>query len=416
MRILHTSDWHLGQHFMGKSREAEHQAFLDWLIKCVNEHQVDALIIAGDIFDTATPPSYARRLYSRFIVNLQNTACQQLVVIGGNHDSVATLHESKELLACLNTFVVGGVAHTANEQVKVLKSATGQPGAVICAIPFIRPRDVLQSSAGESGEHKQQALQQAIADHYQAVYTAAETLADGQLPIIATGHLTTVGGQLTESVREIYIGTLTAFPVSAFPQADYIALGHLHRPQTVANQKHIRYSGSPIPLSFDEAGSDKEVILVEFKDNQLYKIDPVQVPAFRKLLSLCVTLDDIEQQLEQLAAQVDSSELNPWVEIKIASNVYYNDLQSRVEKLLQDRPALSKCELFVKRVRQKVSTSFALDKNDTLAELRVEDVFLKRLQQEHLSDEKSHQLTYAFREILDAIHEQAPGNQQGGHQ
>ena len=250
MRILHTSDWHLGQHFMGRSREAEHQGFLDWLVEQVQEQQVDALIIAGDIFDTGTPPSYARRLYSRFIVNLQNTPCQQLVVVGGNHDSVATLNESRELLACLNTFVVGGVSKDPREQLLVLKNSQGNPGAVICAIPFIRPRDVLESQAGESGESKQQALQQAIADHYQAIYAEAEILAGDRLPIIATGHLTTVGGQLTESVREIYIGTLSAFPVSGFPQAEYIALGHLHRPQIVAKQEHIRYSGSPIPLSF----------------------------------------------------------------------------------------------------------------------------------------------------------------------
>ena len=416
MHILHTSDWHLGQHFMGKSREAEHQAFLDWLIQCVNEHQVDALIIAGDIFDIATPPSYARRLYNRFIVDLQNTCCQQLVVIGGNHDSVATLQESKELLACLNTFVVGGVAQTPQEQVQVLKNSAGQPGAVICAIPFIRPRDVLESRAGDSGEHKQQALQQAIADHYQSIYTVAEKVADGQLPIIATGHLTTVGGQLTESVREIYIGTLTAFPAAAFPPADYIALGHLHRPQRVSNHEHIRYSGSPIPLSFDEAGSDKEVTLVEFKDNRLHKINSLPVPSFRKLLSISATLDDIERQLEQVIAQTESFDLNPWVEIKITSDVYYNDLQNRVEKLVQDKPALNKCELFVKRVRKKSTASLALTKNDTLAELRVEDVFLKRLQQEQLGDEKNHQLTSAFQEILNSIHEQSPANQKGDAQ
>jgi len=136
---------------------------LDWLIELVKEQRIDALIIAGDIFDTGTPPSYARRLYSRFIVSLQNTPCQQLVVIGGNHDSVATLNESKELLACLNTFVVGGVSKESQDQVLVLKNSQGDPGAVICAIPFVRPRDVLESQAGESGEDKQQALQQAIA-------------------------------------------------------------------------------------------------------------------------------------------------------------------------------------------------------------------------------------------------------------
>ncbi len=406
MRILHTSDWHLGQHFMGKSREAEHQAFLDWLIELVKEQSIDALIIAGDIFDTGTPPSYARRLYSRFIVSLQNTPCQQLVVIGGNHDSVATLNESKELLACLNTFVVGGVSKDPQDQVLVLKNSQGNPGAVICAIPYVRPRDVLESQAGESGESKQQALQQAIAAHYQAIYAEAEKLAGDNLPIIATGHLTTVGGQLTESVREIYIGTLSAFPVSAFPQAHYIALGHLHRPQIVAKQEHIRYSGSPIPLSFDEAGSEKQVILVDFKENQINQIESIMVPVFRSLLSFKGSLDSIDQQLAILASEKKHPTLNPWLEIEITSEAYLHDLQSRVEQLILARKELSSIELLrVRRKREKTATSLTVADQESLAELKAEDVFQQRLQQEELTDEQLEQLTSAFQEILENVFE-----------
>ncbi|MBO9482229.1 exonuclease subunit SbcD [Salinisphaera sp. G21_0] len=410
MRILHTSDWHLGQHFMGKSREAEHQAFLDWLIERVQEQRIDALIIAGDIFDTGTPPSYARGLYSRFIVSLQNTHCRQLIVIGGNHDSVATLNESKELLACLNTFVVGGVSQDSREQVLVLNNAQGSPGAVICAIPFVRPRDVLESQAGETGEDKQQALQQAIAAHYQTIYSEAEKLAGERLPIIATGHLTTVGGQLSESVREIYIGTLAAFPVSAFPKAHYIALGHLHRPQVVAKQEHIRYSGSPIPLSFDEAGSDKQVIIVDFRENELNKIESVIVPVFRPLISLKGSMDSIDQQLAALASEraneneQPQAELNPWLEIEITTETYLHDLQSRVEQMVLAREELSSFELLrVRRKREKAAASLTVADQESLAELNVEDVFQQRLKQEELTDEQLQQLTGAFQEILEDV-------------
>ncbi|MBO9495573.1 exonuclease subunit SbcD [Thalassotalea sp. G20_0] len=410
MRILHTSDWHLGQHFMGKSREAEHQAFLDWLIERVQEQRIDALIIAGDIFDTGTPPSYARGLYSRFIVSLQNTHCRQLIVIGGNHDSVATLNESKELLACLNTFVVGGVSKDSQEQVLVLNNAQGNPGAVICAIPFVRPRDVLESQAGETGEDKQQALQQAIAAHYQTIYSEAEKLAGERLPIIATGHLTTVGGQLSESVREIYIGTLAAFPVSAFPKAHYIALGHLHRPQVVAKQEHIRYSGSPIPLSFDEAGSDKQVIIVDFRENELNKIESVIVPVFRPLISLKGSMDSIDQQLAALASEraneneQPQAELNPWLEIEITTETYLHDLQSRVEQMVLAREELSSFELLrVRRKREKAAASLTVADQESLAELNVEDVFQQRLKQEELTDEQLQQLTGAFQEILEDV-------------
>ncbi|WP_213976074.1 exonuclease subunit SbcD, partial [Serratia marcescens] len=172
MRLIHTSDWHLGQYFFTKSRAAEHQAFLNWLIEQIEQQQVDALIVAGDLFDTGSPPSYARELYNRFVVELQRTGCQ-LVVLGGNHDSVATLNESRELLSCLNTTVIASAQGSLEQQIVVLNRRDGQPGAVLCAIPFLRPRDLLTSRAGESGAQKQQALQEAIAEHYQALYQAA---------------------------------------------------------------------------------------------------------------------------------------------------------------------------------------------------------------------------------------------------
>ncbi|MDX1369522.1 exonuclease subunit SbcD, partial [Pseudomonas sp.] len=208
MRILHTSDWHLGQHFMGKTRQVEHQAFCAWLIEQVRVHEVDALLIAGDIFDTGAPPSYAREQYNRFIVELRGSGCE-LVVLGGNHDSVAMLGESKTLLAQLDTRVIPGVCADLSEQLLVLKKRDGTPGALLCGIPFIRPRDVLQSQAGQSAQDKQLSLQQAIQQHYQALYALAEARRaelGGELPIIATGHLTTVGASASESVREIYVG------------------------------------------------------------------------------------------------------------------------------------------------------------------------------------------------------------------
>jgi len=142
MRILHTSDWHLGQNFYSKSRAAEHEAFLNWLLETAQSHDVDAIIVAGDIFDTGSPPSYARELYNRFVVNLQQTGCH-LVIVAGNHDSVATLNESRDILAFLNTTVVASAGHAP----QILKKRDGTPGAVLCPIPFLRPRDIVHSAS-----------------------------------------------------------------------------------------------------------------------------------------------------------------------------------------------------------------------------------------------------------------------------
>ena len=172
LRLLHSSDWHLGQHFMGKTRQAEHQAFCAWLLEQVRAHAVDALLIAGDVFDTGAPPSYAREQYNRLVVELRDAGCA-LIVLGGNHDSPAMLGESRTLLAQLGARVVPGVGLDPAEQVLVLHDRAGAPGAILCAIPFIRPREVLASQAGQSAQDKQQSLQQAIAEHYQTLFALA---------------------------------------------------------------------------------------------------------------------------------------------------------------------------------------------------------------------------------------------------
>ncbi|MGI9280168.1 MAG: exonuclease subunit SbcD [Endozoicomonas sp.] len=396
MRILHTSDWHLGQHFMGKSRELEHQAFIRWLLEAVNEHSVDAMIIAGDVFDTGTPPSYARTLYNRFIVDLQKTRCQQLIIVGGNHDSVATLNESRDLLACLNAHVVGGVTEALEEQVVVLKNHQGDPGAVVCAIPFIRPRDVLESRAGDSDTDKQQALQNAIAEHYQKVF---ELASDKKLPTVATGHLTTVGGQMTESVREIYIGTLSAFPASAFPPADYIALGHLHRAQKVSDQDHIRYSGSPLPLSFDETSRGKQVLLVDLEPETPPQITELDVPIFRSLKSIKGNLETIQQALKQID---DDSPLTTWLELEVSTDDYLTDLQKPIQNMLEDRHLEV---LRVRRKRETNSTSLQSESKETLDELDVAEVFARRLNDEELDEQRLATLNQAFNEILSNLDE-----------
>ena len=157
MRILHTSDWHLGQFFINKSRAPEHQKFIQWLFPQIDEQKVDAVIIAGDIFDTGTPPSYARELYNQFVIGVHKLGCQ-LVILAGNHDSVSTLNESKDILAQLNTQVISSANPDNNEQVLLLNNRQGEVGAIVCAIPYIRPRDVVRSQAGESGSDKQQAI------------------------------------------------------------------------------------------------------------------------------------------------------------------------------------------------------------------------------------------------------------------
>lgn len=401
LRVLHSSDWHLGRHFMGKTRQAEHQAFCAWLLEQVRAHQVDVLLIAGDVFDTGAPPSYAREQYYRLVVELRDAGCA-LVVLGGNHDSPAMLGESRSLLAQLGARVVPGVGIDLAEQVLVLNDREGQPGAILCAIPFIRPRDVMASQAGQSAQDKQQSLQQAIAAHYRALHELALSKREalGQaLPIIATGHLTTVGASASESVREIYVGSLEAFPTSAFPPADYIALGHIHRPQKVGGLEHIRYSGSPIALSFDEARQQKEVLLLEFGAAALQSITPLPVPVFQPMASLRGSLKELADAIAEVAKQ-GTPERPIWLEVQVSTDDYLSDLQSRINALCEGLPVEV---LRIRRERGNAAASLASEARETLDELSVEDVFARRLQQETLEEEDAQRLQGLYRQVLEAV-------------
>jgi exonuclease SbcD len=400
MRIIHTSDWHLGQNFYTKSRGPEHQAFLDWLLKAAVEHDVDAIIVAGDIFDTGSPPSYARELYNRFVVQLQQTGCS-LVVLAGNHDSVATLNESRELMACLNTYVIASARHDASQQAIVLNAKSGEPGAILCPIPFLRPRDIQNSQAGLSGHEKQRSLMEAISEHYQQCYTAAcELRADAKLPIIATGHLTTVGVTKSDAVRDIYIGTLDAFPAQHFPAADYIALGHIHRAQLIGGTEHIRYSGSPIPLSFDETGKNKSVYLVEFAEGVLHEVTPLTVPVSQPLAVIKGSLSEIEQQLMQWRDA--PAEPKVWLDIEIATEEYLHDMQRHIQQLTETLPVEV---VLLRRSREQRERVIAQQHKETLSELTVEEVFERRLVQEDTTEERAQRLRTLFAQTVASLHD-----------
>ena len=394
MRILHTSDWHLGQNFYSKSRAAEHAAFLDWLLETAQAQQVDAIIVAGDIFDTGAPPSYARELYYRFVVQLQQAGCH-LVVLAGNHDSVATLNESREILAFLHTTVVAAAGCAPF----MLKQRDGSPGAVFCPVPFLRPRDIVTSQAGLSGSEKQQHLLAAITDYYQQQYQQACALrGDAPLPIIASGHLTTVGASKSDAVRDIYIGTLDAFPAQNFPPVDYIALGHIHRPQVIGGQDHIRYCGSPIALSFDETGKAKSVNLVTFADGRLTDITPLTVPVTQQLAVIKGDLAAIGKQLEQWRDTPASPPV--WLDIEITTDDWLTDMQRRIQAMTEDLPVEV---LLVRRSREQRQRMMAGELRETLSELRVEEVFERRLALEEPDEAQGQRLRTLFSATVEEL-------------
>ncbi|MCH2206634.1 MAG: exonuclease SbcCD subunit D C-terminal domain-containing protein [Lentisphaerales bacterium] len=394
-RFIHTSDWHLGQSFMNQSREAEHRIFLNWLIEQIKQHEVDALIVAGDIFDTGTPPSYARKLYYDFLKDLNRTCGIPLVIIGGNHDSISTLNESGTLLKLLNIHVIGGKT-SAEEETFVLSNRNGEDSAIICAVPFLRDRDVRLSVEGETFKDKKDSLRLGIKRHYQETLSVANKLnGNRKLPIIATGHLTTSGGELTDGVRDIYIGSLESYDSNDFPdEFDYIALGHLHTKQVFGKRQHIRYCGSPIPISFGEAKQQKIVKLVEVKQGKDPVVQELNIPVSRILKSISGSLEEIQQEIASLETDL---ELPTWIEVVLHENTEISSAQTLLKEATKE---LTVDILRFRRNRAKKNRSIiSKEKELSLKEISVEDVFEQRLSTVELESKIQTELKGAFKEI-----------------
>lgn len=418
MRILHTSDWHLGQHLMSKDRKKEHEKFLDWLIAYLKDNTVDVLIVAGDIFDTGTPPNYALKLYYNFLQKVSETPCRKIIIIGGNHDSVSNLNAPKELLKLFNIHVVGGIdtngEGATNDDIIVVKNSEKIPIGIVCIVPFLRERDVRKSLPGESYEEKSLALLGGIKHHYHQIKERAlairNNLPESQknIPIISTGHLFTAGGKISDGIRDIYVGSLSHFHASFFPsEFRYIALGHLHKPQKVSGLEHIRYSGSPIPLSFSETGTSKEILSITFEENAPEAKPPeivkIPIPEFQKLMCIKGDLDGISKEMGKLS--MNNSRDTIWIEIQHDSDVWEPDIRNKIMGIAEGLPVEI---LAIKNVKnQTPGTLSQTVKRETLHELSPFEVFQKRLLSEsvQIDSEDEAALIQAYNEIMNRINE-----------
>lgn len=391
MKLLHTSDWHLGQSFMGQSREAEHKAFLEWLLRSIEEEGITLLIVAGDIFDTGTPPNYALELYYTFLTKLSKI-CQNIIITAGNHDSIATLKAPKQLLKALNVHVITTGDRDEEEVIKIYENKKLQ--GIVCGVPFLRDYVVREALSGESLHEKEHSLTQGIQEHYKQVHKEALTLVkDEKIPIIATGHLTTVGAKTSESEREIYIGgTLDVDSGFLSSMFDYVALGHLHINQKVGS-KNVRYSGSPIPLSFSESSSQKKVNIVTFAGLNI-DVKELDVPLYRKLM---VVKGDVEQVLEVLESVQNKK---TWIEVELKDkNPFHANqvIRERAKEL-----GLSILALKIDKTQQKLQAKeFNVISLDELTPL---EVFEKRLEKDkEVNIEFQKQLLFQFKEVLQEV-------------
>jgi exonuclease SbcD len=420
MRLLHTSDWHLGQTLHTFERGYEHQCFLDWLLDTLVHEQVDALLIAGDIFDNSNPSAASQRQLYRFLQQARVRAPQlDIVVIAGNHDSPGRLEAPGPLLEAHGTVVIGNVARKDDGEIdldRLLVPLHGNDGTVqawVLAIPFLRPGDVPRVAQPADGSAPIDPYLHGIIRLYRQAHALAQAQRQPGQAIVAMGHCHMIDGTASlESERRIVIGGTEALPAAMFDDAiAYAALGHLHLAQRVGKQDHLRYSGSPLPLSFAEVGYTHQVVLVDLADGRATAITPLPVPRAVPLLRIPATPAPLKDVLAALVA-LDLPDLpghaRPFLEVRVLLDAPEPSLRAQIEAALEGKPVrLAKIEPTRKAATQQEAD--AVLTLDQLAQMQPDDIFRRLYKQKYDADAPHEQLS-AFAELmLDGGHDGVTG-------
>lgn len=403
MRILHTADWHIGRALYGRKRYEEFESFLAWLVEAIQKNLIDVLLVAGDVFDAISPSNRAQQLYYRFLCRVAASSCRHVVVVAGNHDSPSFLNAPKELLKALDVHVVGSITESPEDEVMVLRNERDAPELIVCAVPYLRDRDIRVAEAYESVEDKERKLIDGIRTHYAAVAAVAERKREElglDIPIVAMGHLFTAGGQTVDGdgVRELYVGSLAHVTAAVFPASfDYLALGHLHVPQKVNGAETIRYSGSPLPMGFGEAEQRKSVCQVEFHSGAA-SVQLIDVPVFQKLERVKGDWNGVSRRILELSGTNSQG----WLEVVYEGDEVIGDLRERLED------AVSGTQMEILRIKNSRIVDRALGQihdEETLGDLNVNDVFERCLAVQGVPEDQRPELRRAYQETVSSLYE-----------
>ena len=342
LRLFHTSDWHLGQNLHGQERDYEHLCFLDWLLAQLASQRPDALLIAGDIFDTANPPLKAQERLYDFIVSAHEQQPQlSIVMIAGNHDSGSRIELPAPLMRRLRTHAIGRILWLDDGELDAerllipLPDADGNIAAWCLALPFLRPAEVTGAQLGDD-------YLRGIGQVHERLIAAANARRQPGQALVAISHAHMAGGSISEdSERSLIIGNAEALPASLFdPSVSYVALGHLHKPQQVNGESRIRYSGSPIPLSFSEISYPHQILDIQLEGETLLSVEPRLIPRAVNLQRLGpAPLNEILAQLADLP-DIDllaETRRQPWLEVRARLDEPQPDLRQQIETALQGK-------------------------------------------------------------------------------
>lgn len=401
MKILHTADWHLGKSLHKYSLEEDNALFLNWLTNEIRERKIDLLLVSGDIFDTANPKNSALTMYYNFLKELIPLNCR-VIITGGNHDSPSLLNAPKDILNLLNVDVVGQATENIVDELITILDEAQNPTLQVAAVPYLRDADLRKSVAGNSYDNQLLQISEGIKTHYDGL---AEILKPN-VPSIAMGHLYVQGVSTSDSEREVHtIGGVAAFTSDNFPKAfDYIALGHIHKPQRIADSDFVRYCGSPISLSFSERKDQKYVIELTLENGKIQTPELVEVPKFRELKRLKGTVDEVWEALNNYQMNFPLPSL---IEVLVEEETY--DPNHTVpfnlmgEEFENHNFAIVISKLSYKNKVTGTAQLFAIGEN--VASLSPKEIFLKRIEGDEIEETSRNELINAFDELFQEVSE-----------
>ncbi len=396
-KILHTADWHIGKQLHKIDLHEDMDLFFKWLITYIDENKIDVLLMSGDLFDHANPSQTALTQYYLFLKQLLLLKCK-VIITGGNHDSPYVLNAPKDLLGILDIKVIGGAPENISDL--FIECGNENQKIIIAAVPFLRDKDIRNSLPGESYQDKIELIKQGIKNYFNKINQYYIEHYKG-LPYLVMAHLYAQGATISDSEREIQIGNQAGIEASIFGnEPHYVALGHIHKPQVVSSN-HIRYSGSPIQLSFSEKEDQKELVLIEINDS-IFTINSVQLPQFRKLIAINGTLSEVKTKIENYQSNSIMCDL---AEILITEENYNSEAIRALEELLVAEPKnnLRILKGKIEFKNQLKATSELLTSNKDINDYTPVQMFEKRLEQEESLSIEKNELINAFKEILEKL-------------
>lgn len=381
MIILHTSDWHIGQYFYGYDRGHEHLAFFRWLKETINRHRVDALLVAGDVFDSPNPSAESQRLYYRFLreVTTENPELQ-IIITAGNHDSAARLEAPNALLEEMRVDVRGIVPRNENNETLYnhlfVPLTKGDKTEAWCmAVPYLRQGDYPNAESYAQG----------VKNMYTILHAALTDVKEAGQPIIVMGHLQATGSELSDNDRSerTTVGGLDCVSPEVFGLDDilYTALGHLHKAQRVSGKENIRYSGSPLPMSFAEINYKQGVNLIAWEGSEPAQITRIEFQPPVKLLSLPATPKPLSEVLEEITTLPDgeATPTSPYLELKVLITEPEPSMRSQIEDALKHKAVRLTSAVPYRMKTDARTQTFSYEELKTISPMQMaEDVYADR--------------------------------------